>query len=50
MLYNIVQLAKNAMINNLANVVKYIFYMFNAVITWFDWRLNGDVEVLEKAK
>jgi Nicotinamide mononucleotide transporter len=49
MLYNIVQLTKNAMINNIANVVKYIFYMFNAVITWFDWRLNGDVEVSGKS-
>ncbi|MFK7808531.1 MAG: nicotinamide mononucleotide transporter family protein [Saprospiraceae bacterium] len=44
MIYNIVQLAKNAMLMNLANVVKYIFYMANAIVTWFDWRLNGDVE------
>ena len=42
-IYNIVQLTKNAMIMNIANIVKYIFYMGNAVITWFDWRLNGDV-------
>lgn len=44
MIYNIVQLIKNAMIMNIANVVKYIFYMGNAVVTWFDWRLNGDVK------
>ncbi len=49
MVYNVVQLTKNAMIMNLANVVKYIFYLFNAVITLFDWKLNGDV-VGAKAK
>jgi nicotinamide riboside transporter PnuC len=41
-IYNIIQLVKNAMILNLANVVKYIFYLFNAVITFFDWKINGD--------
>ena len=44
MIYNIVQLIKNTMLMNMANVVKYLFYMGNAVVTWFDWRLNGDVE------
>ena len=42
--YNIVQLTKNTIIGNTANVVKYIFYLFNAVITQFDWKLNGDVQ------
>lgn len=41
-IYNIVNLAKNIMQLNLANVVKYIFYLFNAVITLFDWKLNRD--------
>ena len=43
-IYNIVQLIKNSLIFNIANVVKYIFYLFNAGITFFDWKLNGDVE------
>lgn len=43
-IYNIIQLIKNFMIMNLANVVKYVFYLFNAVITYFDWSINGDVE------
>lgn len=42
MVYNIFQLGKNIMLANLANVVKYIFYLFNAAITFFDWKLNGD--------
>lgn len=43
MLYNILQLIKNILLFNFANVVKYIFYMFNAVITYLDWRINGDM-------
>lgn len=41
-IYNIVQLTKNTMQMNIANIVKYIFYLFNAFITLFDWKLNGD--------
>jgi len=41
-LYNLVQLRKNVMQLNIANVVKYIFYLFNAVITLFDWKWNRD--------
>ena len=41
-IYNIVQLTKNTMQMNIANVVKYIFYLFNAFLTLFDWKLNGD--------
>lgn len=42
MVYNIIQLVKNSMLLNLANVVKYIFYLFNASLTYIDWRWNGD--------
>ncbi len=42
MIYNIVQLIKNIMLLNIANVGKYIFYMANAVVTWLDWKFNGD--------
>ncbi len=44
-IYNIVQLVKNTMLLNIANIVKYIFYLFNAVLTLFDWKLNGDVQI-----
>jgi len=40
--YNIVQLVKNTIQLNIANIVKYIFYLFNAAITLVDWRFNGD--------
>jgi len=42
--YNIVQLAKNLTQLNIANVVKYVFYLFNAAITLIDWKFNGDVD------
>ncbi len=42
MIYNVVQLIKNIMLLNIANVGKYIFYMANATITWLDWKMNGD--------
>lgn len=41
--YNIVQLTKSVLQWNLANVVKYIFYLFNAAITFVDWKWNGDI-------
>lgn len=41
-IYNIVNLIKNFMQLNFANVAKYIFYLFNAGITLFDWKLNRD--------
>jgi len=41
-IYNLVQLGKNIIQMNIANVVKYIFYLFNAVITLFDWKWNRD--------
>lgn len=43
-LYNIVQLVKNTMIGNWANVVKYLFYMGNASFTLVDWKYNGDIK------
>ena len=44
MAYNVLQLTKNTLQMNFANVVKYIFYMISAVITYFDWKLNGDIK------
>lgn len=41
-IYNGFQLVKNFVLGNFANVIKYIFYLFNAVITQFDWRYNSD--------
>ncbi|MEM9884602.1 MAG: nicotinamide mononucleotide transporter family protein [Bacteroidota bacterium] len=49
MIYNIVQLAKNFTQMNLANVVKYTFYLFNAAVTLVDWKFNGDVKEKEAA-
>ena len=46
-IYNFVQLVKNIIQMNIANVAKYIFYLFNAFITLFDWKWNGDVEKSE---
>ena len=43
MIYNVVQLTKNLIQLNIANVAKYIFYMINATVTLFDWKFNGDV-------
>lgn len=45
--YNTVQLVKNAMIFNIANVAKYIFYLFNSVLTLVDWKFNGDIKDLK---
>lgn len=44
MAYNVLQLTKNTLQMNFANVIKYVFYMIGAVITYFDWRWNGDVQ------
>jgi nicotinamide mononucleotide transporter len=41
-IYNLVQLIKNSIQLNVANIAKYIFYLFNAVITLLDWKWNGD--------
>ncbi|GLR16125.1 nicotinamide mononucleotide transporter family protein [Portibacter lacus] len=42
MIYNVVQLVKNFLQLNFANVAKYIFYMVNAIFTLVDWKFNGD--------
>ncbi len=42
MIYNIVNLTKNIMQVNIANVVKYVFYLFNAAFALVDWKYNGD--------
>lgn len=42
MIYNSVQLVKNAILLNVANIVKYVFYLIMATFTLFDWKLNGD--------
>ena len=44
LIYNTIQLFKNLMQLNFANVAKYIFYLFNSFITLMDWRFNGDVK------
>ena len=41
-IYNIVQLSKNLMQLNFANVAKYIFYLINASVTLLDWKYNGN--------
>ena len=41
-IYNIVQLIKNTIQLNIANIAKYIFYLFNATVTLVDWKFNGD--------
>lgn len=45
--YNIAQILKNVIQGNLANVIKHLFYLVNAILTFFDWKLNGDLK-LEK--
>jgi len=44
-IYNAVQLVKNTILFNVANIVKYIFYLIMATFTLFDWKLNGDSSV-----
>lgn len=41
-IYNIIQLVKAVLQINIANVVKYAFYLFNSAITLIDWKWNGD--------
>ncbi len=42
LLYNIIQVIKNVLLFNWANVGKYCFYIVNVVLTFFDWKLNKD--------
>ncbi|MDR2840551.1 MAG: nicotinamide mononucleotide transporter family protein [Paludibacter sp.] len=41
--YNIIQLIKATLQLNVANIAKYAFYIFNAVVTLGDWIWNRDV-------
>ena len=43
-IYNAIQLIKNVMLLNIANVAKYIFYLLNSVVTLADWKLNGELD------
>ncbi len=38
------QVIKNAIQGNIANIVKYVFYLFNAILTFFHWKINGDIK------
>jgi nicotinamide mononucleotide transporter len=44
-IYNILQLLKAIILLNIANIAKYIFYLLNAIITFFDWMWNRDKNV-----
>ena len=41
-IYNFFNLVKNFVLGNIANVVKYVFYLFNSIVTLTDWKANGD--------
>ncbi|MFV0540563.1 MAG: nicotinamide mononucleotide transporter [Aestuariibaculum sp.] len=41
--YNLAQITKNVIQGNLANVIKHLFYIANSILTFFDWKINGDV-------
>ena len=42
--YNLAQIIKNVIQGNVANIVKYVFYIINSILTFFDWRINGDIK------
>jgi len=42
--YNIAQIIKNSIQGNIANIVKHVFYLFNAILAFFDWKINGDIK------
>ena len=42
--YNLAQITKNLLQGNLANLIKYVFYLGNSIITFFDWHINGDIK------
>ena len=48
-IYNIVQLFKNTLQMNIANIAKYIFYLFNAAVTLVDWKVNRDAPIPARA-
>lgn len=42
-IYNLIQLIKNSLQLNIPYVVKFLFYLINSLITFFDWNFNGDI-------
>ena len=48
-IYNIIQLYKSILQKNVANIAKYIFYLFNAAVTLVDWKVNRDIEIPARA-
>jgi len=42
LLYDVIQVVKNVLLFNWANVGKYVFYIVNVILTFFDWKFNKD--------
>lgn len=40
--YNLIQIVKKILLKDWATVGKYLFYIFNSIITFFDWKWNKD--------
>lgn len=40
--YNVIQFVKKFLLMDWATLGKYLFYIFNSIITFFDWKLNKD--------
>lgn len=46
-IYNVLKLYQNVLFGNVAYILKYCFYLFNAALAWFVWhwiRRNGEPE------
>ena len=46
-IYNVLKLYQNILFGNVAYILKYCFYLFNAALAWFVWhwiRRNGETE------
>lgn len=41
-IYNVIQFVKKFLLMDWATLGKYIFYIFNSIITFFDWKFNKD--------
>lgn len=41
-IYNLIQVVKKFLLKDWATLGKYLFYIFNSVITFFDWKFNKD--------
>ena len=42
--YNVIQFVKKFLLMDWATLGKYLFYIFNSIVTFFDWKLNKDKE------